>query len=253
MNNQSDLSGKVALVTGASRGIGASIAVGLARSGAKVMLVSRTAPNADTVNALELTRQPFSHFSADLSQMSSVKATVQATLESFGRIDILVNNAGTIRRSPILEYNETDWDAVLDTNLKIPFFLAQACARQMLAQGSTGKIINICSVLSFQGGLYVPGYTAAKHGLAGITKALANELAAKGINVNGIAPGYIRTDNTAALQADEGRNRQILERIPHGRWGETDDLSGAAVFLAGSASNYMDGQILIIDGGWLGR
>jgi 2-dehydro-3-deoxy-D-gluconate 5-dehydrogenase len=253
MHNQFDLSGKVAIVTGASRGIGASIAVGLAQNGAQVMLVSRTVPGAETIRALEATGQAFWHFPADLSQMNSVEATVQATLERFGRLDILVNNAGTIRRSPILEYSETDWDAVINTNLKVPFFLAQACARQMLAQGNSGKIINICSVLSFQGGLYVPSYTAAKHGLAGITKAMANELAAKGINVNGVAPGYIRTDNTAALQADEVRNRQILERIPHGRWGETADLVGAILFLASPASNYMDGQILIIDGGWLGR
>lgn len=248
-----ELNGKVAIVTGASRGIGGALAVGLAGAGASVLLVSRSEPEAGIIEALAETKQTYAHFAADLSHVSNVRNTVEAALEKFGRVDILVNNAGIIRRAPLLEYTEADWDAVLDTNLKVPFFLGQACARQMIEQKQGGKIINICSVLSFQGGILVPGYTAAKHGLAGLTKALANELAAHRINVNGIAPGYVKTENTSALQADETRYQAILARIPAGRWGETSDLTGAAVFLASGASDYMQGHILTIDGGWLGR
>lgn len=248
-----ELNEKVAIVTGASRGIGAAIAVAFARAGAKVLLVSRSLPEAETIAALDDSGQPYVHFPADLSRTDNIPKVIEAALSNFGRIDILVNNAGTIRRAPILEFSEGDWDAVLDTNLKVPFFLAQACVRQMVAQGQGGKIINICSVLSFQGGLFVPAYAAAKHGLAGITKSMANELASKKINVNGIAPGYIRTDNTAALQADPNRSSAIVSRIPQGDWGATEDITGAALFLASPASDYVQGHILTVDGGWMGR
>ncbi|MSP14350.1 MAG: SDR family oxidoreductase [Chloroflexi bacterium] len=257
------LEGKVAIVTGASRGIGAAIAIALADAGASVSLISRTAPQPEVISSLEKTGRLFAHISADLSQMQSIPLVVGSTLNRFGRIDILVNNAGIIRRTPFLEYSETDWDVIVNTNLKVPFFLAQACARQMLAQehvgqgaessGQRGKIINICSVLSFQGGILVPAYTAAKHGLAGVTKAMANELAPQGINVNGLAPGYVRTENTAPLQSDPQRFNAIVARIPAGRWGDPADIAGAAVFLASSASDYMQGQILTVDGGWLAR
>jgi 2-dehydro-3-deoxy-D-gluconate 5-dehydrogenase len=248
-----ELKEKVAVVTGASRGIGAAIAVKLAQAGAKVLLVSRSAPQPETLAVLVESGQAFRHFPADLSRVANIPAVIEAALANFGRLDILVNNAGIIRRAPVLEYSEADWDAVLDTNLKVPFFLAQACARQMVAQGQGGKIINTCSLLSFQGGIFVPAYTAAKHGLAGVTKALANELAAKKINVNGIAPGYIRTENTAALQADPARNNAIVSRIPQGDWGAAEDIAGAALFLASSLSDYMHGHILTVDGGWMGR
>jgi 2-deoxy-D-gluconate 3-dehydrogenase len=177
---------------------------------------------------------------------------VERTLSELGRIDILVNNAGIIRRNDAVDFTEEDWDAVIDTNLKSVFFLCQAAACHMIGQGR-GKIINIASMLSFQGGIRVPSYTASKSGVAGLTKLLANEWAVRGINVNAIAPGYIATNNTAALQADENRNRSIMERIPAGRWGDPSDLGGAAVFLASSASDYVNGHILAVDGGWLAR
>ena len=247
------LDGKVAIVTGASRGIGAALAIGLAQIGAKILLVSRSAPDDEVTSALRETSQPFQHFAADLSEMANVPKTVEAALTHFGQIDILVNNAGKIHRTPFLDYSEADWDAVLNTNLKIPMFLAQACAREMVKRGQGGKIINICSLLSYQGGILVPAYTAAKHGLAGITKSMANELAQHRINVNGIAPGYIKTDSTLALQNDPVRNNAITARIPQGYWGEPSDLVGAAIFLASAASNYMNGHILDVDGGWMGR
>ena len=244
---------KVAIVTGASRGIGAAMAIGLADAGARVLLVSGGKPNADVIEALEKTDQHYAHFAADLSQMSSIEPVVRAAMDTFGRIDILINNAGVILRTTFLDHSEADWDAVMNLNLKVPVFLSQACARQMVKQGEGGKIINICSVLSFQGGILVPGYTAAKHGLAGVTKEMANDLAPLGINVNGIAPGYIRTENNVALQNDPVRYNAILARIPQGRWGEPSDLTGAAVFLASPASDYMQGHILVVDGGWMGR
>lgn len=247
------LEGKVAVVTGASRGIGAAIAVGLVENGCKVLIVSRSEPDAKVAELLGKTEQAYAHHAADLSRTDSLPGVVNAALENFGRLDILVNNAGIIRRAPALEYSEEDWDAVLNTNLKVPFFLAQACARQMVAQRQGGKIINICSLLSYQGGILVPAYTAAKHGIAGITKALANELAPQRIGVNGIAPGYIKTENTAALQTDENRYKAILARIPEGRWGDPEDLVGAALFLASSASDYLQGHILNVDGGWMAR
>jgi 2-dehydro-3-deoxy-D-gluconate 5-dehydrogenase len=251
--NLFDLSGKAAIITGASRGIGAAIALGLAEAGADVILVSRSEPRPDVVSALRATGRRYAHVPADLSQKSSIGVVVQAALAEVGRIDILVNNAGIIRRTPFLEYSEADWDEVLATDLTVPVFLAQACARQMVAQGSGGKIINVCSVLSHQGGINVVGYTSAKHGLAGATRAMANDLAAKGINVNGIAPGYVKTENTQLLQQDTNRYNAILARIPQGRWAEPSDIVGAAVFLASPASDYVNGHILDVDGGWLSR
>ncbi len=244
---------KVAIVTGSSRGIGAAMAIGLAHAGASVLLVSRGYPKAEILHALEATGQRFAHLSADLGEMSSIMPIVEAALANFGRIDILINNAGIIRRTTFLEHSEADWDMVMSVNLKVPVFLAQACARQMVRQGEGGKIVNVCSVLSFQGGVLVPGYTASKHALAGVTKEMANDLAPHRINVNGIAPGYVKTENTAALQADEQRYNAILARIPQGRWAEPSDLVGAAVFLASSASDYVQGHILTVDGGWLSR
>jgi 2-deoxy-D-gluconate 3-dehydrogenase len=246
-----DLRGKVALVTGANTGIGQSLAVALARAGANIALVGRT-PAEDTAEQVRDAGRKAVLIGADLSTIAPVQDVITRTLAELGGLDILVNNAGIIRRNDALDFTEDDWDAVMDTNLKSLFFLSQAAARHMVSHGS-GKIINIASLLSFQGGIRVPSYTAAKSGVAGLTRLLANEWAGKGINVNAIAPGYIATNNTAALQADEIRNRQILERIPAGRWGQPSDLDGAVVFLASDAANYVHGHILTVDGGWMGR
>ena len=251
-----DLTGRVAAVTGANAGIGQGIALALAAAGADVAAIGRT-PAEETAARVRALGRRCELVSADLSSIAPVGAAVDAVVERLGRLDILVNNAGIIRRADALEFTEEDWDAVIDTNLKTPFFLAQAAARHMTGwssqEGRRGKIINIASMLSFQGGIRVPSYTASKSGLAGLTKLLANEWAAKGINVNAIAPGYIATANTAALQADEVRNRQIVERIPEGRWGSPEDIGGAAVFLASSAADYVQGHVLAVDGGWLAR
>jgi 2-deoxy-D-gluconate 3-dehydrogenase len=246
-----DLSGRVAIVTGANTGIGQGIAVALAEAGANVALVGRT-PAEETAARVEQAGRRAAIIGADLSNATPVRAVVEQTVSELGGLDILVNNAGIIRRADALDFSEEDWDAVIDTNLKATFFLCQAAGRHMAPQGR-GKIINIASLLSFQGGVRVASYTASKSGVAGLTRLLANEWAAKGINVNAIAPGYVATNNTAALQADETRNRQILERIPAGRWGQPSDLGGAAVFLASSASDYVHGHILAVDGGWLAR
>jgi 2-deoxy-D-gluconate 3-dehydrogenase len=241
----------VAVVTGANTGIGQGIALALAEAGADLALVGRSAAEETAAKAEALGRGAIL-IPADLSSIAPVGEVVERTLEELGGLDILVNNAGIIRRADAVDFSEEDWDAVVDTNLKSVFFLCQAAGRHMIAQGK-GKIVNIASMLSFQGGIRVPSYTASKSGVAGLTKLLANEWAAKGINVNAIAPGYIATNNTAALQADESRNRQIMERIPAGRWGAPSDLGGAAVFLASDASNYVNGHILAVDGGWLAR
>ena len=250
------LAGKVALVTGANTGIGQAIAVALAEAGADVAVAGRSDP-AETLAAITgLGRRALS-IKADFGSTEPVARVIAETLAAFGRIDILVNNAGIIRRADAIDFSESDWDAVVDTNLKTLFFLSQAAARSMLERGqsgqSNGKIINIASLLSFQGGIRIPAYTAAKSGVAGLTKALANEWAAGGVQVNAIAPGYIETNNTAALQADAARNRQISERIPAGRWGQPEDIAGAAVFLASPASDYVTGHVLAVDGGWLAR
>ena len=251
MTNPFDLSGKVAVVTGANTGIGQAIALALAEAGADVAAVGRT-PAEETVEKARALGRKAEVISADLSTIEPVQRVVDDTLQKLGRFDILVNNAGIIRRADAVDFTEEDWDAVIDTNLKSVFFLAQAAGRHMIGQGA-GKIINIASMLTFQGGIRVPSYTASKSGVGGLTKLLANEWAAKGVQVNAIAPGYIATNNTAALQADEVRNKAIMDRIPAGRWGRPEDLGGAAIFLASSASDYVTGHILAVDGGWLAR
>ena len=251
MTNLFDLTGRVAVVTGANTGIGQGIAVALAEAGADVALVGRS-PADQTAEQIVAAGRRAIQVRADLSTIAPVQEVVERTLAELGALDILVNNAGIIRRADAVDFSEEDWDAVVDTNLKSVFFLCQAAGRHMIARGR-GKIVNIASMLSFQGGIRVPSYTASKSGVAGLTKLLANEWVAKGVNVNAIAPGYVATSNTAALQADETRNRQILERIPAGRWGAPSDLGGAAVFLASGASDYVNGHILAVDGGWLAR
>lgn len=247
------LDGKVAIVTGSSRGLGRAMALGLAEAGADVVTVCRNACT-DTTQAIEALGRRTINLDIDLLKASvdDLHKAVVGVVDEMGRVDILVNNAGIIRRSPILEFSEQDWDDVIHVNQKIAFFLSQAVARVMVEQRS-GKIINIASMLSYQGGIFVPSYTASKSALAGLTRALANELAGVGINVNAIAPGYMATDNTAPLRADQGRNEAILARIPAGRWGEADDLKGAVVFLASRASDYMHGAIIPVDGAWLTR
>jgi 2-deoxy-D-gluconate 3-dehydrogenase len=251
MTNPFDLTGRVAIVTGANTGIGQGIAVALAQAGADVALVGRSSAD-ETAEQVRAAGRRAAIVPADLATIAPVRDVVEQTLSELGGLDILVNNAGIIRRADAVDFSEADWDAVIDTNLKSVFFLSQAAGRHMIAKGR-GKIVNIASMLSFQGGIRVPSYTASKSGVAGLTRLLACEWAAKGINVNAIAPGYIATNNTAALQADETRNRQIMERIPAARWGDPSDLGGAAVFLASSASDYVNGHILAVDGGWLAR
>jgi len=247
-----DLTGQVALVTGANTGLGQAIAVGLAQAGADIVAVGRTAPE-ETAALVAGVGRKLHAITADFSTTEPVQRVVDGAYAAAGRLDILVNNAGIIRRNDMVDFTEDDWDAVMDTNLKSVFFLSQAVARRWIADARGGKIVNIVSMLSFQGGLRVPSYTSSKSALAGLTKAMCNEWAARGINVNGLAPGYIATNNTAALQADETRSRQILERIPAGRWGQPADVAGAAVFLASRAADYMHGAIVPVDGGWLAR
>ncbi|MAL87874.1 MULTISPECIES: 2-dehydro-3-deoxy-D-gluconate 5-dehydrogenase KduD [unclassified Brevundimonas] len=247
-----DLSGRTALVTGANTGLGQAIALGLAAAGADIVAVGRSAPT-ETAEKVAALGRALHAIPADLSTTAPIADVVAKARDAVGDIDILVNNAGIIRRADSLDFSEEDWDAVIDTNLKTAFFLSQAVARTWVGAGRGGKILNICSMLSFQGGIRVPSYTASKSGLAGLTRLLACEWAAKGINVNGIAPGYFATNNTEALRADEGRNRDILARIPAGRWGDPSDLAGAAVFLASDASAYVHGTILTVDGGWMAR
>ena len=246
------LDGKVALVTGASAGLGAAIAVALAEAGADVACHgnSRT-PDMTCEKIAQLGRRTIPVF-GDLSMREAPPKLLEATVKELGPPDILINNAGTIRRGAAASYSEDDWDAVIEINLTSVFRLSQLAGRLMIEHGN-GKIVNIASVLSFQGGISVPAYSASKGGLAQLTKALSNEWASKGVNVNAIAPGYMRTDNTIALQRDETRNRQIMERIPAGRWGEPADVCGAAVFLSSAASNFVHGHLLVVDGGWLGR
>jgi 2-deoxy-D-gluconate 3-dehydrogenase len=252
MQNPFDLSGKVALVTGANTGIGQAMALALAAAGADIGAVGRSAPD-DTIAQVRALGRKAAWIEANLDAASGLDAVIANAFEQFGNVDILVNNAGTIRRNAALDFTEEDWDAVLGVNLKTAFFLAQAVARRWVAAQRGGKIINVASLLSFQGGIRVASYTASKSGLLGITRLLANEWAARGINVNAIAPGYVATNNTSALRADEARSMAILARIPAGRWGEPSDLGGAAVFLASSASNYVHGAVLPVDGGWLAR
>ena len=247
------LEGKVALVTGASAGLGASMAVALAEAGADVIAHGNSRPPDKTCELIKSAGRRSLAIRGDLADKTVPQKLIAQTLDEFGQLDILINNAGTIRRAPAIEYTEEDWTTVIEVNLSSVFRLSQLAGKQMITHGRGGKIINIASLLSFQGGITVPAYAASKGAVAQLTKALANEWAKHKINVNAIAPGYMRTDNTAALQADQSRNRQILERIPAGRWGEPEDLAGAAVFLASSASDYLHGHVLVVDGGWLGR
>ncbi len=246
------LDGEVALVTGSSRGLGAAMATALAEAGADVVLHDRCCAG-DTERAIqETTRVRTTCIVADLSDRAESMRLVTEAVEAMGKVDILVNNAGIIRRAPATDHEDLDWDEVLEINLTAVFRLCRAAGARMVAQGH-GKIINIASLLSFQGGVTVPSYAAAKGGVAQLTKALANEWASKGVNVNAIAPGYMRTENTKALVEDPVRCRQITERIPAGRWGEPTDLAGPVVFLASKASSYLHGHVLVVDGGWMGR
>jgi 2-deoxy-D-gluconate 3-dehydrogenase len=246
------LDGKVALVTGAAAGIGAAIAEGLADAGADVACHGNSRPADATAALVQAKNRQGAALSGDLAAPETPQRLVAEVLQRFGRIDILINNAGTIRRAPAVEHADEDWDAVLNVNLTAVFKLCKLAGKHLLEQGS-GKIVNIASLLSFQGGVNVPGYAAAKGGLANLTRALANEWAGRGVNVNAIAPGYIETDNTTALRQNPERFRQISERIPAGRWGNPSDLVGAAVFLCAPASDYVHGHVLTVDGGWLGR
>jgi 2-deoxy-D-gluconate 3-dehydrogenase len=250
--DQFNLKGKVALVTGSSRGLGAGIALALAEAGASVAVHGSTRPPEETLALLATMSANRLGLVGDVGHAKVCAMLVEETVAHFGSIDILVNNAGTIRRAPAVSHSEEDWATVMAVNLSSVFRLMQSAGRHMLAKGH-GKIINIASMLTFQGGVNVPSYAAAKGGVGQLTKAFANEWAGKGVNVNAIAPGYMATDNTAALQKDPVRSEQILARIPAGRWGTPEDLAGAAVFLASSASDYIHGHILAVDGGWLSR
>lgn len=246
------LTGKVAIVTGCDTGLGQGMAVALAQAGCDIVGVNRRIPH-DTAAKVDALGRRFFTIQADLSQQEVIAGVVAQAVEKFGHIDILVNNAGTIRREDALNFSEKDWDEVMNLNLKSLFFLSQAVARQFIAQGQGGKIINIASMLSFQGGIRVPSYTASKSGVLGITRLLANEWAQHQINVNAIAPGYMATNNTQQLREDAGRNQEIVDRIPAGRWGTPEDLQGPVVFLASPASDYINGYTLAVDGGWLAR
>ncbi len=253
MTNIFSLEGKVAMVTGGAIGIGNAIAMGLARSGADLFIFSYNDENmVNMTKEVEALGRKIHFATGDLSKEDIAMSAVNKCVEVFGKIDILVNNAGTIKRAPILEGSNSDWQSVIDLNLSSIYYLSKVAGIHMKKQGG-GKIINIASMLSFQGGKFVPSYTASKHGVAGLTKAFANELACENIQVNAIAPGYIETANTAPIRADEKRNAEILSRIPANRWGQTEDLVGGAIFLASKAANYLNGHILAIDGGWLVR
>lgn len=247
-----DLTGRTALVTGAGTGLGQGMAVGLAAAGATVVAVDRREPSA-TLEAIRQAGGRCEWLRAELGGTADYSGLIEVAATRFGELHVLVNNAGIIRRADAVDFTEADWDEVMDVNLKAVFFLSQAMAKHVLWHGQGGKIINVASMLSFQGGIRVASYTSSKSGVAGLTKLLANEWAAKGINVNAIAPGYFATNNTAALRADEQRNRDILARIPAGRWGNPSDLAGAVVFLASAASDYVNGTVIAVDGGWLAR
>jgi 2-deoxy-D-gluconate 3-dehydrogenase len=247
------LTGKNALVTGARKGLGASIALALAKAGANVACHGRSPVDEGIVEQIRSGGTKSFYISGDLADVAVCDRLVDATLAEFGTIDILINNAGIIRRTPAIDYSLEDWNEVIAVNLTAVFRLSQLAAKHMLDRGKGGKIVNVASLLAFQGGILVPAYAAAKAGVAQLTRSMANEWAAHGINVNAIAPGYMVTDNTAALRQDANRSRQILERIPAGRWGNPEDLAGAAIFLSSPASDYVHGHVLAVDGGWLGR
>lgn len=247
------LKGKVAIVTGCGTGLGQGIALALAEAGADIVGIAHSSNFKETEDAVNAYGRKFLGIKANLLTVEPIDKIIKETVETMGKIDILVNNAGIIRREDALEFTEKDWDDVMDINLKTLFFMSQAVAKQYVKQGHGGKIINVASMLSFQGGIRVPSYTASKSGVKGITMALANEWAKYDINVNAIAPGYMITNNTEALRADEKRNAEILGRIPAGRWGTKEDMGGPTVFLASEASSYMNGFTMAVDGGWLAR
>lgn len=247
-----DLQGKVAIVTGANKGLGQQMCVALAKAGADIVGVSRSSGEETKRKVKELGRE-YVEVNADLCKVDKVADIIEIAVETFGKIDILVNNAGMIKRADCVEYSLEDWDQVLNVNLRTLFVLSQQVAKQYIKQETGGKIINIASMLSFQGGIRVPAYTASKSGVMGLTKAMANELAKYQINVNAIAPGYMATDNTQAIREDEKRNGEILARIPAERWGTPQDMEGAVIFLASHASDYVNGHTLAVDGGWLAR
>ncbi|WP_404297472.1 2-dehydro-3-deoxy-D-gluconate 5-dehydrogenase KduD [Halomonas sp.] len=249
--NHFSLAGRVAMITGCNKGLGQGLAVALAEAGADIVGVNRSAA-AETRSRIEALGRRYIAVEAELGHAAPSEIVDQA-LSQAGRLDILVNNAGTIRRAPALEFSEADWDAVIDVNLKAAFFLSQAVARHLVARKAPGRIVNVASVLSFQGGVRVPSYTASKSGLLGLTRLLANEWAPYGITVNAIAPGYMATDNTQALSEDPIRSAEILGRIPTGRWGTPEDLAGAIIFLCSDAAAYVNGHALTVDGGWLAR
>ena len=246
------LEGKKALVTGASRGIGRAVAIGLAEAGADVALVSRGEALFPAAQEIEKLGRKALVIQENLSRPEAAEEVVGATVKKFGSLDILVNNAGTTRRAPAENYSDEDWETVMELNLNAVFRLCRSAGKVMLAQGY-GKIVNVASLMSFQGGITIPAYTASKHGVAGLTKSFANEWAGRNITVNAVAPGYVRTEVTAPLQKDRERNRQILERIPQGRWAEPEEMVGAVIFLASDASRYVQGHVLVVDGGWLSR
>ena len=247
-----NLNNKVAIVTGASKGLGKAMAIGLSKAGANIVGID-LGDMTETKAEIEEVGRSFLEINEDLSNTCNIDKIVNKILEKYNKIDILVNNAGTIRREDAIDYKEEDWDYILNLNLKTVFFLSQKVAKQFLKQNTGGKIINIASMLSFQGGIRVPAYTASKSGVMGITKALANEWAKYNININAIAPGYMTTDNTKQIRDDEKRSEEILERIPAGRWGVPEDLIGTAIFLSSDASNYINGHTIAVDGGWLAR
>ncbi|MDO5381437.1 MAG: 2-dehydro-3-deoxy-D-gluconate 5-dehydrogenase KduD [Eubacteriales bacterium] len=246
------LDGKVAIVTGANTGLGQGMAVALAQAGAKVVGVARRSCE-DTRKLIERDGGCFTEVIADLSSMEVIPLIINGALDAYGRVDILVNNAGIIKREDAIDFSEENWDSVIQVNEKMVFFLSQAFAKQLIKQNEGGKIINVCSMLSYQGGIRVPSYTASKSAVMGLTKAMANEWAQYNINVNAIAPGYMATNNTAQLRADSDRSEAIIDRIPAGRWGTPDDMKGAVVYLASDASSYVNGFTIAVDGGWLGR
>ncbi|MCG6291887.1 2-dehydro-3-deoxy-D-gluconate 5-dehydrogenase KduD [Vibrio vulnificus] len=246
------LQGKVAVVTGCDTGLGQGMALGLAKAGCDIVGVNISEPT-ETMEKIQATGRKFVDIRANLMKLDDIPSIVDRAVTELGRIDILVNNAGIIRRNDAIEFSEQDWDDVMNINIKSVFFMSQAVAKQFIAQGEGGKIINIASLLSSQGGIRAPSYTASKSGVMGVTRLMATEWAKHGINVNAIAPGYMATNNTAALRADEQRNQEILERIPANRWGTPEDLAGPCVFLASKASDYINGYTVAVDGGWLSR
>lgn len=251
-DNPFNLVGKIAVVTGANTGLGKGMALALAQAGADIALIGRSEPT-NTVKEIDASGVRSHSILTDLNHSDNAADIIDEVATELGKVDILVNNAGIIKRNEAIEFTAEEWDSVLNVNLRTLFFLSQAFARYLVTEKKPGKIINIASMLTFQGGIRVPSYTASKSGVGGLTKALANEWAKHDINVNAIAPGYFATNNTAALQADEKRNTEILQRIPSGRWGKPSDLGGAVIFLASNASDYVQGITLPVDGGWLSR